>query len=156
MRQRVLTIMGLAVGLLVMYTLLFGSGGGWREGDILADSPGRLLATRAVPGGEEDAGQGRAGAGERKPAPADEKPGEVSEPVIWGSDPFVRDWVLTDELSELNLKAITMGGDKAFVLINDQILEQGDAIGGKRIAAIQSDKVVLEQGGRSFILMLGE
>jgi len=149
-----LTIMGLAVGLLVMYTLLFGSAGGWREGDILADSPGRLLATRAAPDGEETAGE--AGAAEPRPAPAEAKPGEASEPVTWGSDPFVRDWVLTDELAELNLKAITKGGDKAFVLINDQILEQGDAIGGKRIAAIESDKVILEQGGRSFILMLGE
>jgi type II secretory pathway component PulC len=49
-----------------------------------------------------------------------------------------------------------MGGEKAYVLINDQIMEEGDVISGKRIVTIESDKVILEQGGRKFTLVLGE
>ncbi|MEO0080275.1 MAG: hypothetical protein ABIK44_06335, partial [candidate division WOR-3 bacterium] len=78
------------------------------------------------------------------------------EPIVWGSDPFVREWVLINELANLNLKAITIGGDRASVLINDQILEEGDVISGKRVIAIEPDKVILEQGGRTFTLTLGE
>jgi hypothetical protein len=78
------------------------------------------------------------------------------EPEVWGSDPFVRDWVMVNELAELSLKAITLGGDKPYALINDQILEEGDQISGKRIIKIESDKVILEQGGRTFNLLLGD
>lgn len=146
--------MGLAVGMLVIYTLLFGSASSWRDGDAIASGLGPSLATRSV---RETGGNRTTVAGEdNRQAEAGQPAAEGPEPVVWGSDPFVREWVLTDELAELNLKAITMGGEKAYVLINDQILEQGDMIGGKRIAGIESDKVILEQGGRSFILMLGE
>ena len=78
------------------------------------------------------------------------------QPESWGSDPFVRDWMLVNELANLSLKAITLGGDQSYALINDQILQEGDEISGKRIVRIESDKVTLEQGGRTFTLLLGE
>lgn len=80
----------------------------------------------------------------------------VLPPETWGTDPFVRDWVMVNELANLKLKAITLGGDRPYVLINDQILQEGDEISGKRIVNIESDNVTLEQGGRTFTLLLGE
>ncbi len=74
----------------------------------------------------------------------------------WGSDPFVRPWILSSEIKDLKLKAITISGKKAYALINDQILETGEMIAGKSITAIEKDKVILEQGGRTFTLLLGE
>jgi hypothetical protein len=78
------------------------------------------------------------------------------EAIKWGSDPFIRDWVLATEIKDLKLKAVTISGTKAYALINDQILERGEAILGKRIVDIERDKVILEQGGRQFTLFLGE
>jgi len=74
----------------------------------------------------------------------------------WGTDPFVRNWVMTAEVSDLKLKAITQSGAKAYALINDQILEAGEIIAGKKIVSIEKDKVVLEQGDRTFTIMLGQ
>jgi len=81
---------------------------------------------------------------------------KVLPPETWGADPFVRDWVMVNELANLRLKAITLGGDRPYALINDQILQVGDEISGKRVAKIESDNVTLEQGGRTFTLLLGE
>ena len=81
---------------------------------------------------------------------------KVLPPETWGADPFVRDWVMVNELANLRLKAITLGGERPYALINDQILQIGDEISGKRIATIESDNVTLEQGGRTFTLLLGE
>ncbi len=72
----------------------------------------------------------------------------------WGTDPFTRDWVLSEAIKDLQLKAITQSGNKAYALINDQILETGEMIQGKRIVSIENDKVVLEQGERRFTLVL--
>jgi len=88
-----------------------------------------------------------------EPTP-EEKPKE--QVITWGTDPFVRDWVLATEIRDLKLKAVTISGVKAYALINDQILERGEAIMGKRIMEIEKDKVILEQGGRQFTLFLGE
>jgi type II secretory pathway component PulC len=79
-----------------------------------------------------------------------------SEKGQWGTDPFVRDWVLGFEVKDLKLSAITQSGTKAYALINDQILEAGEVIAGKRIVSIDQDKVILEQGGRTFTLLLGQ
>jgi hypothetical protein len=79
-----------------------------------------------------------------------------AEAIKWGSDPFMRDWVLATEIKDLKLKAVTISGTKAYALINDQILERGEVILGKRIVDIERDKVILEQGGRQFTLFLGE
>jgi len=80
----------------------------------------------------------------------------VLPPETWGTDPFVRDWVMVNELANLKLKAITLGGDRPYALINDQILQEGGEISGKRVVKIESDNVTLEQGGRTFTLLLGE
>lgn len=80
----------------------------------------------------------------------------ASGPVEWGADPFVRDWIMINELANLRLMATTLGGDGASALINDQILQEGDQIAGKRIVKIELDRVTLEQGGRTFTLTLGE
>jgi hypothetical protein len=89
------------------------------------------------------------------------KPESVSvepeaEKSKWGTDPFVRDWMLSAEIKDLKLKAITQSGTKAYALINDQILEVGEIIAGKRIVSIEKDKVILEQGDRTFTLLLGQ
>lgn len=81
---------------------------------------------------------------------------KVLPPETWDGDPFVRDWVMVNELANLKLKAITLGGEHPYALINDQILQVGDEISGKRVAKIESDNVTLEQGGRTFTLLLGE
>ena len=80
----------------------------------------------------------------------------VLPPETWGTDPFVRDWVMVNELANLKLKAITLGGERPYALINDQILQIGDEISGKQVVKIESDNVTLEQGGRTFTLLLGE
>jgi hypothetical protein len=146
-----LTILGIAVAVLAVYTLVFS---GRREGPTI------LAATQAA----------RAAARQAEPAatPAPAVPDSATaspgpgltlltpEPQVWGSDPFVRDVLLVNELANFKLKAVTIGGDRASALINDQILEEGDVISGKRVAAIAGDRVTLEQGGRTFVLMLGE
>ncbi len=76
--------------------------------------------------------------------------------VEWGSDPFVRDWILVSEVANLNLRAITVSPTGASALINDQILQVGDEISGKKVIRIDPDQVTLEQGGRTFTLTLGE
>lgn len=80
----------------------------------------------------------------------------VSEPIQWGSDPFVRDWVLSSEVANLNLRAITVTTNGASALINDQIVQIGDEINRKKVIQIEPDRVTLEQGGRTFTLTLGE
>ncbi len=80
----------------------------------------------------------------------------ATEKGMWGTDPFVRDWMLTQEIKDLKLKAITHSGTKAYALINDQILETGEIIAGKQIIAIEKDKIILEQGGNTFTLLLGQ
>lgn len=80
----------------------------------------------------------------------------AAEPIVWGSDPFVRDWMLMSEVANLNLRAITVTSDGASALINDQIVQVGDLISGKRVVSIEQDRVTLEQGGRTFTLTLGE
>lgn len=159
MRQRILLIIGSGVLLLAVYTF------------FLRPRPSARVMTadvRAVGEQLRDAAAAKAprGAGRRTttptPAPqpsaarADSAKTVLAPPESWGSDPFVRDWIMVNELANLSLKAVTLGGDRAYALINDQILEEGDQISGKRIVRIESDKVTLEQGGRTFTLLLGE
>jgi hypothetical protein len=156
LKQRILIVLGLVVALLALYTLFFSvrpersgtAAGGWAS----------ALATQA--GADEREAEAEADADTeaavKKSGPTGKEFSEVREPESWGSDPFVRDWLLVNELREMQLKAITLGGERAFALINDQILEEGDMISGKRITRIESDKVIMEQGGRTFTLVLGE
>lgn len=156
MKQRILIVLGLVVALLALYTLFF-SVRPERSGAAAGDWAGVLAAQAGADDEEVDAEADvdTEGAG-KKPARTGKEFSEVREPESWGSDPFVRDWLLVNELREMQLKAITLGGEKAYALINDQILEEGDLISGKRITRIESDKVIMEQGGRTFTLVLGE
>ncbi len=158
MRQRILVLLGIAVTVLALYTF------------VLRPRPevkGISATATAVTGAKAKA---RAKAKVVRPAPAPAAKVEAAQPAdttgalapkvqlpeTWGADPFVRDWVMVNELANLSLKAITLGGDNPYALINDQILQVGDEISGKRIVSIESDKVTLEQGGRTFTLLLGE
>lgn len=165
MRHRILIILGLAVALLAVYTFVLRAQPSGRS--KIAGTTEQLrttLAAKATGQSEADAEQAPAAAPTDTAKGTAETAGQASppalaavpEPEIWGSDPFVRDWMLTNELANLYLKAITIGGDGAYALINDQILEEGDIINGKRIVSIQPDNVMLEQGGRTFTLLLGE
>ncbi len=82
---------------------------------------------------------------------AKEKPEEE-----WGEDPFVREFSAISEIKDLRLTAITISESRSYALINDQILAVGDEIAGKKVVAIEKDKVVVEKGGRRFTLLLGE
>lgn len=155
--------MGLAVALLAVYTFVLRAQPSGRS--KIAGTTEQLRTTLAA----KATGQPEAGAEAPAAAPTDTATGKaeaagtetpavaaIPDPEVWGSDPFVRDWMLTNELANLYLKAITIGGEGAYALINDQILEEGDIINGKQIVSIQPDNVMLEQGGRTFTLLLGE
>jgi len=150
LRQRILVLLGIAVAVLALYTFAF--------------RPQPEL--RVVSAAAAEATGAKAKAVQPAPAATDTaaKPAEITgaltpkvlPPETWGADPFVRDWVMVNELVNLKLKAITLGGERPYALINDQILQVGDEISGKRVAKIESDNVTLEQGGRTFTLLLGE
>jgi hypothetical protein len=168
LRYRILLIIGAAVALLAVYTFFLRPRPTLQP--VAADM--RVVGERLQNSVAAKAPRAPAAApAEKAPAPAPtpapaaaagDTTAAVASPLAprapesWGTDPFVRDWIMINELSNLSLKAVTMGGDRAYALINDQILEEGDQISGKRIAKIESDKVTLEQGGRTFTLLLGE
>jgi hypothetical protein len=152
LRQRFLIILGLGVAVLAVFTLVRSkpqvvpqviTGEGATEITQTVRGKAAQLKTAVqeavVPLTQREASQ---------PAAA--------EPIVWGSDPFVRDWMLMSEVANLNLRAITVTSDGASALINDQIVQVGDLISGKRVVSIEQDRVTLEQGGRTFTLTLGE
>lgn len=152
MRQRILILLGIAVAVLALYTFVLRP-----QPELKGVSAAAAEATgakaRAVPPAPtatdtDAAAKPAAATGALTP--------KVLPPETWGADPFVRDWIMGNELANLRLKAITLGGERPYALINDQILQIGDEISGKRIANIESDNVTLEQGGRTFTLLLGE
>ena len=153
--------MGIAVAVLALYTFAF------RPQPVLKDVS--AAATAATGAKKAKATRSAPAAKAVQPAPTATtdtaaKPADttgaltpkVLPPETWGADPFVRDWVMVNELANLKLKAITLGGEHPYALINDQILQIGDEISGKRVTKIESDNVTLEQGGRTFTLLLGE
>jgi len=159
LRYRILVILGLAVVVLVIYTIAF------RARPVVAklEAAGvqrlSLSVPTEVPSGaraKEISPPAVESSAPTAAVPAGQPAPKETEPIVWASDPFVREWVMINEVANLNLKAITIGGERASALINDQILEEGDVISGKRVIAIEPEKVTLEQGGRTFTLMLGE
>lgn len=168
MRQRILLILGAAVAMLAVYTFLLRPRPSMRPvtADLRSVSEQLQVSVAAKAAVKRNVPKPAAPAA-KAPEPAaastaaDTTMAKVNataplQPENWGSDPFVRDWMLVNELANLSLKAITLGGDQSYALINDQILQEGDEISGKRIVSIESDKVTLEQGGRTFTLLLGE
>ena len=152
MRQRILVLLGIAVAVLALYTFVLRPRPETKGlGAAAAEATGaKVMASEPTPAAKGAAAKtaDAAGAGALTP--------KVLPPETWGTDPFVRDWVMVNELANMKLKAITLGGESPYALINDQILQVGDEISGKRIASIESDYVTLEQGGRTFTLLLGE
>lgn len=150
MRQRILVLLGIAVAVLALYTFAFRP---------QPELKGLSAAAAEATGAEAKAVQPAPAATDTAAKPAETTGAltpKVLPPETWGADPFVRDWVMVNELANLKLKAITLGGERPYALINDQILQVGDEISGKRVAKIESDNVTLEQGGRTFTLLLGE
>jgi hypothetical protein len=142
--------LGIAVAVLALYTFVLRPKPEIRGlGAAAAEATGaKAKATEPAPAAKAASARPADAAGALTP--------KVLPPETWGTDPFVRDWVMVNELANLKLKAITLGGESPYALINDQILQVGDEISGKRIASIESDYVTLEQGGRTFTLLLGE
>jgi len=151
LRQRILILLGIAVAVLGLYTFAFRS-----RGELANAGTAAVEVADAKPGKTV-----RPAKTDKAPSPATADTTtaltpKVLPPETWGADPFVRDWVMVNELANIRLKAITLGGDSPYALINDQILQEDDEISGKRITKIESDRVTLEQGGRTFTLLLGE
>ena len=150
MRQRILVLLGIAVAVLALYTFAFRPRPELKGvSAAAAEATGaKAKAVQPAPAATDTAAKPVETTGALTP--------KVLPPETWGSDPFVRDWVMVNELANLKLKAITLGGERPYALINDQILQVGDEISGKRVTKIESDNVTLEQGGRTFTLLLGE
>lgn len=152
MRQRILAILAAGVAVLTFFTFFRA------KPNVVPQVITQMAATEvtqsvkgkgaAIKTAVEGVVAPLAAKGETQPA--------VNEPIEWGSDPFVRDWMLMSEVANLNLRAISVSSEGASALINDQILQVGDVISGKRVISIESDRVTLEQGGRTFTLTLGE
>ena len=142
--------MGIAVAVLALYTLVLRPRPELRGvSTAAAEATGaKAKAVQPAPAAKTEAAKPADTTGALTP--------KVLPPETWGTDPFVRDWVMVNELANLKLKAVTLGGESPYALINDQILSVGDEISGKRITKIESDYVTLEQGGRTFTLLLGE
>jgi len=69
----------------------------------------------------------------------------------WGRDPFILPSAqgggeLGTE-SGLKLSAIIYRKNRGVAIINDHILRKGDRIGGKEIAQVLADRVILRDGG---------
>ncbi len=74
----------------------------------------------------------------------------------WGEDPFVRDFSYLAEMKSLVVSAITISENEAYAIINNQIVHVGDVVDGKKVVAIEKDRVVVEKGGKRFTIFLGE
>ncbi|MEM2175009.1 MAG: hypothetical protein QXI58_05250 [Candidatus Micrarchaeia archaeon] len=74
----------------------------------------------------------------------------------WGEDPFVRDFSYLAEMKSLIVSAITISENEAYAIINNQIVHVGDLVDGKKVVAIEKDRVIVEKGGKRFTIFLGE
>jgi hypothetical protein len=69
----------------------------------------------------------------------------------WGRDPFILNKIgAKKEQGEdkISLSAIIFREGKGVAIINDQIVRQGDQIGGEVVSDILADRVILRGGGR--------
>lgn len=80
----------------------------------------------------------------------------VEDTEKWGEDPFVRDFSYIAEMKSLIVSAITISENEAYAIINNQIVHVGDIIEGKKVIAIERDRVIVEKGGKRFTIFLGE
>lgn len=71
----------------------------------------------------------------------------------WGRDIFSTDLEKEYQISELQLKGISLGKDKtSFAFINDEIVKVGDRIGDYQVIEIEQKRVLIRKGNQSFYL----
>lgn len=74
----------------------------------------------------------------------------------WGRDPFFLPQKVSYKKSVFSLRGISIGRDKAFAFINDQIVTTGDTIEGWKVVEIKKERVLLIRGKEKFYLTLPE
>uniref|UniRef100_A0A7V3ZV91 Uncharacterized protein n=1 Tax=candidate division WOR-3 bacterium TaxID=2052148 RepID=A0A7V3ZV91_UNCW3 len=85
------------------------------------------------------------------------KPKEVElDTETWGEDPFVREFSYVSEMKSLIVSAITISENEAYAIVNNQIVHVGDIIDGKKVIAIEKDRLIVEKGGKRFTIFLSE
>ncbi|NQT35594.1 hypothetical protein HQ587_10425 [bacterium] len=73
----------------------------------------------------------------------------------WGRDPFVQARPDLDEeniLGKLRLSAISVQGDSRMALINSKLIRVGDVINGLKVNSIETERVILTSGNRTYQL----
>ncbi len=76
----------------------------------------------------------------------------------WGRNPFeLASDSSASKAGLLTLRGLSLtDGGRGFVIINESILREGDAIDGSQVVRIESSQVVLMKDGREFIMRLEE
>lgn len=74
-------------------------------------------------------------------------------------DPFVKTGTVKDQtgdlgIDNLNLQGIIADPEGAYVIMNDEIVKEGEVFSGFKLAKVFSDKIALEKGGQTFALLL--
>jgi hypothetical protein len=71
----------------------------------------------------------------------------------WGRDPFSSQADERTMVSEFKLKGISFRSDKkGYAFINDDIVTDGDKIGGFDVVMVEKDRVLLRRGTQNFYL----
>lgn len=66
----------------------------------------------------------------------------------WAANPFRNKIELKKQAMELKLTGIIYDGEKSEVIINDEILRVGDAIGELTVSEIRSNSVIVSDGDK--------
>jgi|WetSurMetagenome_2_1015567.scaffolds.fasta_scaffold307839_2 hypothetical protein len=73
--------------------------------------------------------------------------------LTWGRDPFVALFDKEFKMDELKLQGISFGKNRAgYAFINNEIVKQGDAVGGYEVVEVEKEKVLLKKENQSFYL----
>ncbi|MFA5118665.1 MAG: hypothetical protein WC695_07400 [Candidatus Omnitrophota bacterium] len=71
----------------------------------------------------------------------------------WGRDPFIGLFDKEFKMDELKLQGISFGKNRAgYAFINNEIVKQGDAVGGYEVVEVEKAKVLLKKESQSFYL----
>ncbi|MBL7091809.1 MAG: hypothetical protein ISS24_00185 [Candidatus Omnitrophica bacterium] len=72
----------------------------------------------------------------------------------WGRNPFIWYREGSDTVAGLTLSGIIWDNEASYAIINGAIVHSGDKIAGKTVRRIESDKVILSDGLRNYVLEL--
>ena len=72
----------------------------------------------------------------------------------WWRNPFVWYREGSEALAGLTLSGIVWDNEASYAIINGAIVHAGDVIAGKTVKRIESDKVILSDGLRNYVLKL--